>query len=94
MTRTLLRDLYAALAAALLVTAAVLVGRHIQHSRHTLFVKWPPVLATWDPHVGPGTPAALVVAAAGVAYGLTLVALIGAAVLLLGRRSERERPVA
>ncbi|WP_328877073.1 hypothetical protein [Streptomyces sp. NBC_00299] len=74
MTRPLLRDLYAALAAALLVTAAVLVGRHIQHSRHTLFVKWPPVLATWDPHVGPGTPAALVVAAAGVVYGPVLAA--------------------
>lgn len=74
MTRPLLRDLYAALAAALLVTAAVLVGRHIQHSRHTLFVKWPPILATWDPHVGPGTPAALVVAAAGVVYGPVLAA--------------------
>ncbi|QKZ18399.1 glycosyltransferase family 39 protein [Streptomyces chartreusis] len=74
MTRALLRDLYTALAAALLVTAAVLVGRHIQHSHHTLFVNWPPLLATWDPHVGPGTPAALVVGAAGVAYGPTLAA--------------------
>ncbi|MFH8694536.1 hypothetical protein [Streptomyces chartreusis] len=74
MTRPLLRDLYTALAAALLVTAAVLVGRHIQHSRHTLFVKWPPLLATWDPHVGPGAPAALVVAAAGVVYGPVLAA--------------------
>ncbi|WP_406192266.1 hypothetical protein OG331_05650 [Streptomyces sp. NBC_01017] len=74
MTRPLLRNLYAALAAALLVTAAVLVGRHIQHSRHTLFVKWPPVLAVWDPHVDPGTPAALVVAAAGVVYGPVLAA--------------------
>ncbi|MEJ8672742.1 hypothetical protein WKI71_43570 [Streptomyces sp. MS1.AVA.1] len=74
MTRPLLRDLYAVLAAALLVTAAVLVGRHIQHSRHTLFVKWPPLLAAWDPHVGPGTPAALVVAAAGVVYGPVLAA--------------------
>lgn len=74
MTRPLLRDLYAALAAVLLVTTAVLVGRHIQHSHHTLFVKWPPVLATWDPHVGPGTPAALVLAVAGVAYGPVLAA--------------------
>ncbi|SDP82038.1 hypothetical protein SAMN04487981_1466 [Streptomyces sp. cf386] len=72
MTRPLLRDLYAALAAALLVTAAVLVGRHIQHSHHTLFVNWPPLLATWAPHVGPGTPAALLVAAAVVAYGPAL----------------------
>ncbi|MEU2265805.1 hypothetical protein ABZ568_05050 [Streptomyces olindensis] len=74
MTRPLLRDLYAALAASLLITAAVLAGRHLQHAHHTLFVKWPPVLATWDPHVGPGTPAALLVAAAVVAYGPALAA--------------------
>ncbi|MGW2820087.1 hypothetical protein ACWC24_03665 [Streptomyces sp. NPDC001443] len=64
-----LRDLGAALAAALLVLVAVLVGRHIQNAHHTLFVHWPPVFAEWDPHVGPGTPAALAVAAAVVAYG-------------------------
>ncbi|WP_031161376.1 membrane protein [Streptomyces durhamensis] len=69
MTRSLRRDLYAAGAAVLLVTAAVVVGRHIQDTRHTLFVHWPPVLAEWDPHIGPGTPAALAVAAALVAYG-------------------------
>ncbi|MCL8010875.1 hypothetical protein [Streptomyces sp. AS02] len=74
MTRPLLRDLCAALAAALLVTTAVLIGRHIQHAHHTLFVNWPPVLATWAPHVGPGTPAALLVAAAVVAYGPALAA--------------------
>ncbi|MER6026113.1 hypothetical protein [Streptomyces sp. NPDC001851] len=69
MTRSLRRDLYAAAAAALLVAAAVLAGRHIQDTRHTLFVHWPPVFADWDPHLGPGTPAALAVAAATVAYG-------------------------
>ncbi|MFF8404775.1 hypothetical protein ACF06P_24500 [Streptomyces sp. NPDC015684] len=74
MTRSLRRDLYAAGAAVLLVTAAVLTGRHIQDTRHTLFVHWPPVLAEWDPHVGPGTPAALVVAAATVVYGPPLAA--------------------
>ncbi|MFE0383253.1 hypothetical protein ACFW1F_04070 [Streptomyces bungoensis] len=68
------RDLYAAGAAVLLVTAAVLVGRHIQDTRRTLFVHWPPLLAEWDPHVGPGTPAALLLAAAGVAYGPSLAA--------------------
>lgn len=68
------RDLYAAAAAVLLVTAAVLVGRHIQDAHHTLFVHWPPLFADWDPHVGPGTPAALVLAVAGVAYGPTLAA--------------------
>ncbi|KUM91596.1 hypothetical protein AQI88_36265 [Streptomyces cellostaticus] len=68
------RDLYAAAAATLLVTAAVLIGRHIQFTRHTLFVHWPPVFAEWDPHVGPGTPAAVLLAAATVAYGPPLAA--------------------
>ncbi|MFI9155150.1 hypothetical protein [Streptomyces sp. NPDC053367] len=74
MTRSPRRDLYAVLAAALLVTAAVLVGRHIQGTRRTLFVNWPPLLADWEPHLGPGTPAALTVAAAVVAYGPALAA--------------------
>ncbi|RPE39407.1 hypothetical protein EDD90_2408 [Streptomyces sp. Ag109_O5-1] len=73
MIRTPLRDrsadLLAVLAAALLVLVAVLVGRHIQDTYRTLFVHWPPVFADWDPHVGPGTPAALLVAVAVVAYG-------------------------
>ncbi|MEU8976530.1 hypothetical protein AB0D11_46575 [Streptomyces monashensis] len=74
MSRSARRDLYAVLAAVLLVTVAVLVGRHIQDTHHTLFVRWPPVFADWDPHVGPGTPAALAVAAATVAYGPALAA--------------------
>ncbi|MGW7524107.1 hypothetical protein [Streptomyces sp. NPDC054783] len=74
MTRSLRRDLYAAGAAALLVTAAVVVGRHIQDTRHTLYVHWPPLFADWDPHLGPGTPAALAVAAATVAHGPALAA--------------------
>ncbi|GAB7105397.1 glycosyltransferase family 39 protein [Streptomyces phaeofaciens JCM 4814] len=72
MTRPLLRDLCAALAAAVLVAVAVSVGRHLQDTRHTLFVNWPPLLATWGPHTGPGTPAALLVAAAVTAYGPAL----------------------
>ncbi|MET9381090.1 hypothetical protein ABZY09_08340 [Streptomyces sp. NPDC002928] len=63
-----------AVAAALLVVAAVLVGRHIEHAHHTLFVRWPPLFAEWDPHVGPGTPAAVAVAVAVVAYGPILAA--------------------
>ncbi|MGC0383908.1 hypothetical protein [Streptomyces sp. SAI-129] len=62
------RDLYAAAAAVLLVTAAVLVGRYV-YTYDDLIVGWPPLLGRWDPHLGPGTPAALVVAAAVVAYG-------------------------
>ncbi len=68
------RDLYAAGAAVLLVTAAVLVGRHIQGTGRTLFVDWPPLLASWEPHLGPGTPAAVLVAVATVAYGPALAA--------------------
>ncbi|MFF0791208.1 hypothetical protein [Streptomyces spiralis] len=67
-----LRDLYAVAAAVLLVTAAVVVGRPIQSAHHTLFVHWPPLLAEWDPHVGPGTPAAVLVAAAVVIHGPAL----------------------
>ncbi|MGQ4362231.1 hypothetical protein [Streptomyces sp. SAS_272] len=69
MNRDHLRDLGATVAAALLVAAAVLVGTAIERDHGTLRVNWPPLLATWQPHVGPGTPAAIVVAVAVVAYG-------------------------
>ncbi|MFF6806389.1 hypothetical protein [Streptomyces sp. NPDC012616] len=69
MNRDHLRDLGATVAAALLVAAAALVGTAIERDHGTLRVNWPPLLATWQPHVGPGTPAAIVVAVAVVAYG-------------------------
>ncbi|MFG2475918.1 hypothetical protein [Streptomyces fagopyri] len=72
--RDLLLDLSAVLAAVLLVTAAALVGTAVQRRDHSLFVNWPPLFAQWEPHVGPGTPAALVVAVAVVAYGPLLAA--------------------
>ncbi|MFI6486896.1 hypothetical protein [Streptomyces sp. NPDC050564] len=72
--RGLLLDLSAALAAALLVTAAVLIGNSIEHRDGTLHVSWPPLYAHWEPHVGPGTPAAIVVAVAVIAYGPLLAA--------------------
>ncbi|MFF7278578.1 hypothetical protein [Streptomyces griseorubiginosus] len=81
--RDLRRDLYAALCAALLVLTAVLVGRAIQHRDGSLRVGWPPLLASWDPHVGPGTPAAVLVAAAVVAYGPSLAARLPWRPLLL-----------
>ncbi|MEU0189437.1 hypothetical protein ABZ250_06175 [Streptomyces afghaniensis] len=74
MTRSLRRDLYAVGAAALLVAAAVLIGRHIQGTSRTLFVDWPPLLASWGPHLGPGTPSAVLLAIATVAYGPALAA--------------------
>ncbi|WP_328751238.1 hypothetical protein OHT57_37635 [Streptomyces sp. NBC_00285] len=83
MNRNLLRDLYAAGCAAVLVVAAVLVGRVLQHRDGSLHVDWPPLLASWDPHVGPGTPAAIVVAVAVVAYGPALAARLPWRPLLL-----------
>ncbi|MGW3501949.1 hypothetical protein ACWDMY_14670, partial [Streptomyces globisporus] len=67
-------DLAAAAAGVLLVTAAVLIGRVIQDRDQTLFAQWPPFLASWDPHLGPGTPAALTMAVLVVAYGPPLAA--------------------
>ncbi|MGW6525348.1 hypothetical protein [Streptomyces sp. NPDC054962] len=74
MTRDLRHDLYAVGAAVLLVTAAVLIGHHIQHAHHTLRVNWPPLLGSWGPHLGPGTPVAVVVAVTTVGYGPALAA--------------------
>ncbi|PVC92601.1 hypothetical protein DBP19_15190 [Streptomyces sp. CS090A] len=68
------RDLIAAAAAVLLVTAAILIGRYVQNRTGTLQVQWPPLLASWDPHLGPGTPAALTMAVLVVAYGPPLAA--------------------
>ncbi|MEU1119134.1 MULTISPECIES: hypothetical protein [unclassified Streptomyces] len=61
-----------ALVAALLVGTAVLVGAAVERADGTLHVRWPPLYAHWDPHVGPGTPAACAVALAVVAYGPSL----------------------
>jgi hypothetical protein len=67
--RELRRDLYTVVGAALLVLTAALVGVAIKRSKDVLHVGWPPLYANWLPHVGPGTPAALTVAVAVVAYG-------------------------
>ncbi|WSZ87202.1 hypothetical protein OG584_31010 [Streptomyces sp. NBC_00859] len=67
-------DVIAAVAGALLVAAAAVAGTVIQNADGTLHVGWPPLLATWLPHVGPGTPAATAVAAGAVVYGPVLAA--------------------
>ncbi|WP_328558176.1 hypothetical protein [Streptomyces sp. NBC_00358] len=72
--RAAFRDLAAALAAALLVLTAVVVGYAIEHSDGTLFVSAAPLYGHWGPHVGPGTAASIAVAVAGVAYGPSLAA--------------------
>ncbi|WP_149546992.1 hypothetical protein [Streptomyces marokkonensis] len=79
----LVRDLSAVAAAASLVVAAVLVGTRIQDRHGTLYVNWPPLVGEWMPHTGPGTPAALVVAAAVVTYGPSLAARLSWRPLLL-----------
>ncbi|MFD9460574.1 hypothetical protein [Streptomyces sp. NPDC060027] len=68
------RDLSAALAAALLVLTAAVVGHVIEHRDGTLFVGAAPLYGHWGPHVGPGTAAAVAVAVAVVAYGPLLAA--------------------
>ncbi|WP_446039001.1 hypothetical protein [Streptomyces sp. SID1121] len=67
-------DLLAAGAAALFVTAAAVIGSVIQDRYGTLHVQWPPLLAEWLPHTGPGTLPALVAAALVVLYGPALAA--------------------
>ncbi|MEU0135803.1 hypothetical protein ABZ172_17510 [Streptomyces sp. NPDC006296] len=79
-----LRDVAAAVAGLLLVAAAVLVGRAFDDSVRVLVVHWPPLLATWYPHVGPGTWAAPVVATAVIAYGPVLADRLRWRQLLLG----------
>ncbi|WP_405764327.1 hypothetical protein OHU34_02355 [Streptomyces sp. NBC_00080] len=74
MNRDLLRDLSAALAAALLVTTAAVIGTVLEHRYGNLHVSWPPLYGHWEPHVGPGTPAAIMVALAVVVYGPLLAA--------------------
>ncbi|NGO12848.1 hypothetical protein G5C60_35905 [Streptomyces sp. HC44] len=63
------RDLYAAVAAALLFATAAVVGHAIENSDGTLHLAWAPLYAWWSPQVGPGTPAAITVAVAVIAYG-------------------------
>ncbi|MFI8073933.1 hypothetical protein ACIF85_34830 [Streptomyces sp. NPDC086033] len=74
MNRDLLRDLSATLAATLLVTTAAVIGTVLEHRYGNLHVSWPPLYGHWEPHVGPGTPAAILVALAVVAYGPLLAA--------------------
>ncbi|HCA87321.1 MAG TPA: hypothetical protein DEQ61_18695 [Streptomyces sp.] len=66
------RDLLTAAIAVLFVAAVAVVGVAIQRSDDILYVEWPPLYATWGPHAGPGTAAALAVAAAVIAYGPVL----------------------
>ncbi|WP_190039861.1 hypothetical protein [Streptomyces fructofermentans] len=83
MNRELRRDLAAVLAAALLVTAAVLVGTAIERADGSLHVNWPPLYARWLPHLGPGTVLAPVVGVLVTAYGPPVAARLPWRALLL-----------
>lgn len=72
--RAVQSDLAAALAAALLVLTAAVVGYVIEHRDGTLFVSAAPLYGHWGPHAGPGTAASVAVAVAVVAYGPLLAA--------------------
>lgn len=67
------RDLWAVAGAVALFVLAAVVGRVINRtvygSEGILRLPWPPLDAWWLPHLGPGTPAALVVAALVVLRG-------------------------
>ncbi|MFE0173266.1 hypothetical protein ACFWZ2_13175 [Streptomyces sp. NPDC059002] len=62
---------------------AILVGTRMEHSDGSLHLNWPPLYATWDPHIGPGTPAALAVATAVIVYAPPLAARLPWRPLLL-----------
>ena len=51
------------------MVAAAVVGRRLLADGATLYLPFPPLLAQWLPHVGPGTPLAVVVAVVVVARG-------------------------
>jgi methylthioxylose transferase len=77
-------DAVAVAVAVLLVVAAALVGRALLAAGTNLLLGFPPLLAVWLPHVGPGTPVALAVAALVVLRGPELAARLPWRRLLLG----------
>jgi hypothetical protein len=62
-------DLAAVLGAALVVAVAAMAGRALLAGGVDIFLPFPPLLAEWLPHVGPGTPVAVVVAVLVVTRG-------------------------
>ncbi|MCK1798129.1 hypothetical protein MTQ01_19265 [Streptomyces sp. XM4193] len=70
--RAVAADLLAATGAVLLFVVAALVGHALENDHGTLRLHWPPLYAYADPHWGPGTPAALIVAALVVVCGPTV----------------------
>ncbi|WP_425575975.1 hypothetical protein [Streptomyces axinellae] len=67
-------DLWAVALAVLLVALAIGAGSALQREHGTLRVGWPPFFARWDPHLGPGSAAAVLLAVAVIAWGPPLAA--------------------
>lgn len=72
--RGTLFDLVAVAGAVALVVAAAVEGARLKAAGVDIFLGFPPLLAVWLPHVGPGTPVAVVVAVLVVARGPGLAA--------------------
>ncbi len=62
-------DLACVVGATLLVVGAAVVGQGLLAAGVDIFLPFPPLLAEWMPHVGPGTPLAVAVAVLAVAHG-------------------------
>ncbi len=77
-------DLSVVAAAVGLVVAAALVGWALLRANVDIFLFFPPLLASWAPHVGPGTLPAVLVAVLVVAFGPRLAARMRWRVLLVG----------
>jgi methylthioxylose transferase len=67
--RDVVADVLAVAAGVVFVVAAGLVGRGLLADGVALLLPFPPLLAQWLPHVGPGTPVALATAVAVVGWG-------------------------
>ena len=80
--RSVRADLVVVAVVAVLVVVAAVVGRRLLAAGVEIFLGWPPLLAEWSPHVGPGTPAAIVVGLATAAWGPGLAARLRWSTLL------------
>lgn len=75
--RALAYDGVAVTAAVVLVVTAALVGWALLRDGVDIILGFPPLLASWMPHLGPGTPAAVLTAVAVVTRGPELAARLG-----------------
>jgi hypothetical protein len=69
-------DLLVTALTVLLFAAAAVIGTWIENTHGVLHVSWPPLYASWLPHVGPGTVPALCLAAVVVLQGPTAARLL------------------